>query len=122
MKMKKELEKRLINLALGIEAVCKALEKNYMSYCLIRQIIRSSTSAALNYGEAQAAESRSDFIHKISVVLKELKETSINLKMLKANAKEETLIQIIKIENECDQLVAIYQKTVLTAKNNLLSK
>jgi four helix bundle protein len=81
--MKIELEKRLIGLALEINSICKHLDQSYLSYHLTKQIIRSSTSAVLNYGEAQMAESRKDFIHKIGIVLKELKETSINLILIK---------------------------------------
>lgn len=56
--MKKELEKRLIKLAISINSICKKLDSSYLSYHLSKQITRSSTSAALNYGEAQVAESR----------------------------------------------------------------
>lgn len=56
--MRKELENRLVQLSLNIERLCKGLDKSYMADHLSMQIIRSSTSAALNYGEAQAAESR----------------------------------------------------------------
>ena len=117
--MKKEIERRLINLAIMVNSICKTLDKSYLSYHLTTQIIRSSTSAALNYGEAQAAESRKDFIHKTSVVLKELKETKINLKILKASAKVEIRESIDVCENECDQLVAIFHKTIVTAKGKV---
>lgn len=120
--MKKEIEKRLINLAIEINTICKKLDNSFISQHLTSQIIRSSTSSALNYGEAQTAESRKDFIHKSSIVLKELKETSINLKLLKSNAKDEVLNSILECENECDQLVAIFQKTLITARKNLSKK
>ena len=116
--MKKELEKRLIELALKTNAICKTLDNSYLSYHLTKQIIRSSTSAALNYGEAQVAESRKDFIHKVSIVLKELKETSINLKLMAYNSKGHIKQKIIGIEGECDHLIAIFHKTVLTARKN----
>ena len=114
--MKKELEKRLINLAITINSNCKNLDNSYLSYHLTKQIIRSSTSAALNYGEAQVAESRKDFIHKISLVLKELKETSINLKLLNNTVVDELKQNIIKCETECNQMAAIFHKTVITAR------
>jgi four helix bundle protein len=62
--MRIEIEKRLIDLALNINRACKILDNSFMSKHLSTQIIRSSTSTALNYGEAQAAESKNDFIHK----------------------------------------------------------
>ncbi len=58
------------------------LKNNYSSQHLIRQLIRSSSSAALNYGEAQSAESRKDFIHKMKLCLKELRESQVNLQNL----------------------------------------
>ena len=72
--MKKDLEERLINLAPGINSICKNLDNGFISYHLTSQIIRSSTSFALNYGEAQADESRKDFIHKSSIFLKGLND------------------------------------------------
>jgi four helix bundle protein len=117
--MKKELERRLINLAILINSICNRLDQCYLSYHLAKQITRSSTSAALNYGEAQVAESRKDFIHKISISLKELKETSITLKLLDNKAKGSLKENIIVAMNECDQMVAIFHKTVLTARKNI---
>ena len=116
--MKMELEKRLIELAIEIHHICKYLDRSYLSYHLTKQIIRSSTSAALNYGEAQVAESRRDFIHKIGIVLKELKETSINLTMLQNVAKMEYQPKINNCKEKCEHLVAIFQKTKNTAKTN----
>ncbi len=116
--MKKELEKRLVDLVIAIHSMCKSLDNSFLSEHLKTQILRSSTSAALNYGEAQVAESRKDFVHKSSVVLKELKETSINLELLKNANKEAKPLSIDHCENECSQLLAIFQKTVITAKKN----
>ena len=55
--MRKELEDRLVLLSLNIEKISRGLNEGFMSEHLSKQIIRSSSSAALNYGEAQAAES-----------------------------------------------------------------
>lgn len=81
--MRIEIEKRLINFSVGIIELSRNLNREFVSKHLSSQIIRSSTSSALNYGEAQAAESRKDFAHKISIVLKELRETQINLKIIR---------------------------------------
>lgn len=116
--MKKELENRLVKLVDRINSTCEGLDKSYLSYHLKLQIIRSSTSAALNYGEAQVAESRKDFIHKTSIVLKELKETSINLMILGNAAKNNSKVNIEFCKQECNELVAIFQKTVNTARKN----
>ena len=116
--MKKQFEKRLVDLALEINVICKNLDRSYLSYHLTKQIIRSSTSAARNYGEAQVAESRKDFIHKIGIVLKELKETSISLLMLKKAANDIMKPKIQTCEIECNQLIAVFHKTVITARKN----
>jgi four helix bundle protein len=115
--MRKELESRLVLLSVEIEKICKGLIKGYKSEHLSKQIIRSSTSAALNYGEAQAAESKNDFIHKISIVLKELRETQISLNLLSGSISEGQEQAMLASQKECNELVAIFHKTVMTAKS-----
>ena len=78
----KELESRLIDFAVEIIDLVKNNDDNYAGKHLSGQIIRSSTSAPLNYGEAQSAESRRDFIHKMQISLKELRETYVNLRII----------------------------------------
>ena len=114
--MRKELENRLIKLALDINRNCKKLDNSFLSKHLTSQIIRSSTSSALNYGEAQAAESRKDFIHKVSLVLKELRETKICIILLSDNFKPK--LSNNQLLEECDQLIAIFHKTIVSAKKN----
>jgi four helix bundle protein len=70
--MRIEIENRLIDFSVSINSLVLHLKKGLLSQVLGLQLIRSATSAALNFGEAQAAESRKDFIHKISIVLEEL--------------------------------------------------
>jgi four helix bundle protein len=115
--MRQELEKRLVTLSVNIDKLCKEMPKSFMSEHLMKQIIRSSTSAALNYGEAQAAESRSDFIHKVSIVLKELRESQIALNLLSASVTDEQEKLMLDCRLECGELVAIFHKTVMTAKS-----
>ena len=115
--MRKELENRLVNLSVNIEKLCGVMENSFLTEHLSRQVIRSSTSAALNYGEAQAAESKNDFIHKTSIVLKELRETQISLKLLSGSVRESHTDQMKICQNECGELVAIFHKTVMTAKS-----
>ena len=75
-------------------------------------MLRSSTSCALNYGEAQAAESNKDFIHKFRVVLKELRESSICLKIL----HRRSLLKDSMLLDETGQLIAIFMKSLATAR------
>ena len=116
--MRKELEDRLVNLAQRINQLCKKQDGSFISEHLSKQIIRSSTSAALNYGEAQGAESKGDFTHKTSIILKELRETQISLKLLSGSIKENAASDIDFCNDECAQLVANFHKTVMTAKSN----
>ena len=116
--MRKELEDRLVSLSQRINQICKKLDGSFMSDHLTKQIIRSSTSAAINYGEAQGAESKADFTHKVSINLKGLRETQINLKLLSDSVKENAKDDMSFCNNECTQLVAIFHKTVITAKSN----
>ncbi|WP_310554642.1 four helix bundle protein [Flavobacterium sp.] len=72
---KQILEDRLIDFAVLVVEISRDFEKSYAGNHLLGQIIRSSTSPALNYGEAQSAESKRDFVHKMGICLKELRET-----------------------------------------------
>jgi four helix bundle protein len=66
--------------------MCNKLDGSYASQHMSKQLIRSATSAALNYGEAQSAESSRDFLHKMKISLKELRESLVNLKIQKGAA------------------------------------
>ena len=116
--MRKEIEKRLVGYAVSIVEISKTLDGSYASTCMANQIIRSGTSVALNYGEAQGAESRNDFIHKNSIVLKELRETCINLQIIKSTNLSKNPELIEKALDESDQLLAIFHITVMTARSN----
>ena len=83
------------------------------------QLIRSGTSPALNYGEAQSGESRRDFIHKIKVVLKELRETFVCLKIIRKSKLLESENKIQTALPENDELISIFVKSVETAQKNL---
>ncbi|MFC2107439.1 four helix bundle protein [Bacteroidota bacterium] len=117
--MREQLESRLIILSQDIDKLCNNLKNSFISNHLSKQIIRSSTSAALNYGEVQASESRKDFIHKVSLVLKELRETHICLQLLSNSIKENERSEYKSCDDECNQLIAIYHKTLITAKSKL---
>ena len=112
---KYDLEDRLINFATLIIDVVNRLPNDKVGNHLSGQLLRSGTSPALNYGEALSAESRKDFIHKFKVVLKELRETMICMKIL-------IQINYLKSESsvckECDELIAIFVKSLVTAKKN----
>jgi four helix bundle protein len=116
--MKHEIETRLINLALSIDNLCKSLNRSYLSQHLTTQIIRSSTSAALNYGEAQAAESKKDFVHKLSLVNKELRESKVSLKLLVNSISDKDHDKFQNCITECDRLIGLFYKTIQTTRKN----
>ena len=110
------LEERLIDFAVRIIHIAESLPKNKTGTHIAGQLIRCGTSPAPNYGEAQDAESRADFVHKMKICLKELRETRVWLLMIKRanllnqNTKFNSLI------DECNQLISIFVASVKTAK------
>ena len=77
-----EPEDRLIDFAVRIIKLSANLPKTPAGKHIAGQILRSGTSPAPNYGEARGAESNADFVHKLGIVLKELNETSIWLRII----------------------------------------
>jgi len=76
MSTKYDLENRLINFSVSIIKLAESFPRSFSGSHLANQVTRSATSPSLQYGEAQGAESRSDFIHKMRIALKELRETN----------------------------------------------
>lgn len=119
---KYDLEERLIWFSVRIIELSETLNGSFAGIHLGKQIIRSATSPALNYGEAQSAESPKDFIHKMGICLKELRETFINIKIIKYAklSKSENLLDICYKEN--NELISIFVKSIETAKRNNTKK
>ena len=86
-KRKYDLEERLVNFTCRMIDVVEALPKTRAGNYIAGQLIRSCNSPTFNYGEVQAAESRKDFIHKMGIVLKELKECRTALKIIQKKKK-----------------------------------
>ena len=111
-----DLEERLIDFAVRIIRTTESLPKTRAGNHIAGQLVRCGTSPAPNYGEAQSAESRSDFIHKMKVSLKELRETRIWLLMIvKANLIKPTS-KLEPLINENNELISIFVTSVKTAK------
>ena len=111
-----DLEERLIDFAVRIIRTSESLPKTKVGKHIAGQLIRCGTSPAPNYGEAQSAESPHDFIHKMKLCLKELRETKVWLimivraKLIKPASKLEPLIE------ENDELISIFVASINTAK------
>ncbi len=110
---KYDLENRLIEFSVLIIHTVENLPNTKTGNHLVSQLLRSCTSPALNYGEAQSAESRKDFIHKMGIILKELRESLVTLKIL----ARVSYISDHQVMDECNQLIAIFNKSLITAKN-----
>jgi four helix bundle protein len=117
--IKYDLEDRLIEYAVSIIDIAEALPRTDAGRYLSGQIIRSGTSPALNYGEAQSAESRRDFIHKMKICLKEMRETRINLKLIRKKSYQSNVTNLATALTETDELISIFVKSIQTARKNL---
>jgi four helix bundle protein len=117
--MKQKTEERLIKFSVQILDLADNIKTNDYGRNLINQMARAGTSSALNYGEAQSAESRRDFIHKISLVLKELRETYNCLKIIEGSNLFKNKPGIVEVINENKELTAIFQASVFTAKKKI---
>lgn len=115
-----DLHERLIDFAVMIINITKDVENSKAGNHLVGQLIRSGSSPSLNYSEAQSAESRNDFIHKMSIVLKELRETFACLKIIeRAQLCSETSDKIKEVLKENNELIAIFVKSLETSKTKL---
>jgi len=112
-----ELIERLLNFAARIGKVVDALPDTRMGRHIAGQLVRSGTSAAPNYEEGCAAESRADFVHKLSICLKELRESRSWIRLI---LKTEMLPQhrVSELLDECGQLCNIIAQSIVTAKRN----
>ena len=121
--MKYDLEERLINYSVLVLDIADELPDNKGANHLAGQIVRSGTAPSLMYGEAQSAESRKDFIHKMRLPLKELRETFNCLKIInKKNYAGAGNEKLAKALSESHELISIFVKSVETAIKNSKTK
>ena len=113
-----DLQDRLIDYSVRIIKLSEALPDTKAGKHVAGQILRSGTSPAPNYGEAQSAESRSDFVHKLKVSLKELRETGIWLRVVIHAKMANPASELAPLVQETDELIAILYRSVETAKKN----
>jgi four helix bundle protein len=118
MKEKKfDLEERLIDFAVAIVLFVESLPWSRTTIHLGGQLLRSGTSPCLNYGEAKSGESKNDFIHKMKVCLKELRETHNCLRILHRARKYKSEQAVIDLIKECNELISIFIKSIVTASS-----
>ncbi len=113
-----DLEDRFVDYTCRMIDVDERLPNTRAGNYIAGQLIRSCHSPAFNYGEAQGAESRNDFIHKMGIILKELKECRTALKII---IKRQMIIPVGKLDlifKETEELIAIIGKSISTAQKN----
>jgi four helix bundle protein len=113
-----DIAERLFQFAVRVGKLVDALPKTRLGRHVAGQLVRCGTSPAPNYEEARAAESRADFIHKLSICLKELRESRFWIRFIGAfpllpKAK------VAPLSDEADQLCNIIGKSIGTAQKNL---
>jgi four helix bundle protein len=112
----KDLSDRLLDFAINVIKITDMLPNTVAGRHVGGQLIRAGTSSGSNYEEACGAESRSDFVHKMSIVLKELKEARFWLRVIHRTR----MLSVSDTEaaiGECEQLCAIVAKSIITAKD-----
>jgi len=112
---KYDLEERLIDFAVAIIKFIESLPANKSAVHLGGQLLRSGTSPSLNYGEAKSGESKNDFIHKMKICLKELRESHNCLRIMHRAGIYETEQESLDLIQECNELICIFVKSIVTA-------
>jgi four helix bundle protein len=113
-----DLEDRLVDYTCRMIDVVETLPATRADNYITGQLIRSCNSPAFNYGEAQGAESRNDFIHKMRIILKELKECRTALKIIRKKQMIKPFTMLDSVYKETKELVAIIAKSIVTAEKN----
>ena len=113
-----DLEDRMVEFSARIIDVVEALPSTRAGNYIAGQLIRCGLAPALQYGEAQGAESRDDFIHKMKIGAKELKETRICLKVIRKKEMIKPAQRLDEIAGENEELIAIFSKSIETARKN----
>jgi len=113
--MKYDLDERLLDFLVGIIRITEALPNTRAGNHVAGQLLRSGTSPHPNHGEAQAAESGKDFIHKMSICLKELRESLRWLRLIEKAKLVEDKSNLQLLLKESDELVRIFVASIKTA-------
>lgn len=113
-----DLEERLLEFAARIIRLCEQIQPTTAGVHVSQQILRSGTSPLPNHGEAQAAESRRDFVHKMQVCLKELRETLRWVRLIQRVPLVKNPERVAPLLQETDELIAIFVSSIKTAKKN----
>ena len=110
-----DLEDRLIKFAVRAIRVAESLPRTPVGQHIRGQLGRCGTSPAANYGEAQSAESRNDFIHKLKIVLKELREARVWLLIIQQAELTRPVARLLPLIQETNELISVFVACLKTA-------
>jgi four helix bundle protein len=113
-----DLEGRLLEFAANIVELTESLPNTRAGNHIAGQLLRCGTSALSNHGEVEAAESRRDFLHKLRICLKELRETQRWLRLVGRVNKLGMPANFIVCLNEVEELIRIFVASIRTAERN----
>jgi four helix bundle protein len=117
-----DLEERLLSFSVRIIRVTEKISVSRPGRYVADQLLRSGCSPYGNHGEAESAESRDDFVHKLRVCLKELRETRRWLKLVAIVPLVERPAQLANLFTEADELIRIFSASVKTTQRNRAPK
>jgi four helix bundle protein len=116
--LKYDLEERLLKFAADIVELTESLPNTRAGNHIAGQLLRSGTSSLSNHGEVEAAESRRDFLHKLRICLKELRETKRWLRLVGRVNKLGSPANFVTCSNEVEELIRIFVASIRTAGKN----
>jgi four helix bundle protein len=119
---KYDLEQRLLEFASAVIDLSERLPDSRSGNHVAGQILRSGTSPYSNHGEAESAESREDFIHKLKVCLKELRETRRWARLIERKSWAKNDSVRVFVLSESDELIRIFVSSIRTAQQNVLKQ
>ena len=117
-KQRYDLEERLLEFSVLIIRVVEQLPNTRIGNHVAGQLLRSGTSPYPNHGEAQSAESPKDFIHKLRISLKELRESQRWLKLIKRVPLVKAAKLLDDAIDETEELIRIFVTSIKTAEKN----
>jgi four helix bundle protein len=117
-----DLEERLLEFASAVIDLSEKLPDTRAGSHVAGQLLRSGTSPYPNHGEAEDAESRDDFIHKLKICLKELRETRRWARLVRHKAWTKDDPTLVFLLSEVDELIRIFYSSIQTARRNALAE
>ncbi len=117
-----DLEDRLLDFSVRVIRVTESMNRSRAANHIADQLLRAGTSPYGNHGEAEGAESRDDFIHKLRICYKELRESRRWLRLIQRAQLIENPELLNELTVEAEELVRIFAASIRTAEKNRVGK